>query len=550
MEEAPLTSPSLSSRRSLSYESGERSSRGSQHSLRKHLAQVTEQQPDEARRDQSSARNTDGVATKSSGSLRLLDYDNGTFERSHEGLPLSCPVYRAGMEKTPPMSQHSLQGAGHGRGRSLHDVRDTVRPFVRSDGDSRVSKVSSGTQCGSAKGIHGETEQLSLQRQPDSTHDTRRGLRTICQDWFQTPYLWYVMMAIMAVLLVIAVGAVFLDLQWAAQVADDEQLTLADWQEPLHTDERVGPAATPVQNTGPSAARHKDGSSTSRPRKGHKAKNAAKNPGSVALVDGAKAAGAAGSMVDVDSATATAEPYPNRASDTTPTTGHEDYGTDAAEKPLPPIHEPPFDKCGDALYTFCGMLYQLYHYRASRNECVFTVTEPVRVCNRSPDRFATMDDCRRVCVVQGIEDLVAERPEVCSRGPLFAPCTWQDVKPTWAIFDGERCVRWPFPDGLCPAANNSAVFSSRQECADRCLPAVEERDASSPADPCPLGPGPADVCRPEVLRFPYFSHHSANKCFEASADFLAKRRCLAAPTLFVNEKKCRERCMDNPRPRH
>ncbi|XP_049528898.1 uncharacterized protein LOC125947699 [Dermacentor silvarum] len=254
MEEAPLTSPSLSSRRSLIYESGERTSRGSQHSLRKHRAQVTEKQPDEARCDQSSARNTDGVATaKSSGSLQLLDFDNGTFERSREGLPLSRAVYRTGRERTPPISQDSLQGAGHGRGRSLHDVRDTVRPFVRSAGAIHVSKVSSGTQCGSAKEIHGETEQLSLQRQPDSTDGIRRGLRSIWQDWFQTPYLWYMMMAIMAVLLVIAVGAVFLDLQWAAQLVGHEQLTLADWQEPHHMDERDGPVR--IQKS-PNAAHH------------------------------------------------------------------------------------------------------------------------------------------------------------------------------------------------------------------------------------------------------------------------------------------------------
>nr|XP_050027915.2 uncharacterized protein LOC126523307 [Dermacentor andersoni] len=357
------------------------------------------------------------------------------------------------------------------------------------------------------------------------------------------------MMAIMTVLLITAVVAVFMDLHWAAQLPDEEQLTLVDWQEPHNTEERAVPAVKPGKKTNPSAARPKDDSSTLRPGKGHKARKAAKNAGSMGLVDGAKAEGAAQPMVDVDPATGTAEPHANRASETTPTTDDEHYDTDVAEKPLPPIHESASNKCGDALYTFCNMLYQLYHYRASSNECVFTVTENVRVCNRSPDRFATMDDCQRVCVVPGINDLVADRPKVCSTGPLFAPCNWRDVKPTWAIFDGVRCVRWPFPDGLCPAANNTAVFSSRQECADRCLKAVEEWSASPPRDPCPVGPGPAEVCGPEVLRFPYFSHHSANKCFVASEDFLARRRCLTAPTLFVNEQKCREKCMGNPRTR-
>ncbi|XP_070395726.1 uncharacterized protein [Dermacentor albipictus] len=544
MEETPLTSSSLSSRRCLGYESEEQAPRVSQHSLRKHGAQATEQQPDQARREQSSGSNTYSMVTaKSSGSLRLHKYDTEFFDEPREGLPLSHPLCPAGMERTPRISQHSLEGTGHDNGRSLHDVHG-IYPFLRSDSAIHISKLSSGTQCSYAQGINGDSEQLSLQPQPDNTHDTIAH-RPHWHDWFQAPYLWYAMMAIMMVLLITAVVAVFMDLHWAAQLPDEEELALADWQEPHHMEERVVPAVTPAQETDPSAARPKGHSSTLRTGKGHKARKAAKNAGSMGLVGGAKAAGAAQPMIDVDLATGTAEPDPNRASKITPTTHNEHDDTDVAEKPLPPILEPSSKKCGDALYTFCGMLYQLYHYRASSNECVFTVTENVRVCNRSPDRFATMDDCRRVCVVPGINDLVADRPKVCSTGPLFAPCTWRDVKPTWAIFDGVRCVRWPFPDGLCPATNNTAVFSSRQECAHRCLQ-VEEWGTSSPREPCPVGPGPAEVCRPEVLRFPYFSHHSANKCFEASEDFLARRRCLAAPTLFVNEQKCREKCMGNP----
>lgn len=259
-----------------------------------------------------------------------------------------------------------------------------------------------------------------------------------------------------------------------------------------------------------------------------------KHGGGMSVIDGAEASGLGQPIVAVGSGT-------NATAD--------EYDDDDIDKVLPPIRERSTNRCGDALYAFCGVLYHWYHYRASTDQCVFTVTEPVRVCNHSPHRFATMDECRRLCVVEGIYDFVEERPETCSGGPLFAPCTWLDVKPTWAIFNGERCVRWPFPDGLCPARNNSAVFKSRRECANRCLSAVEEKDASTPGEPCPVGPGPAEVCRPEVLRFPYFSHHSANECFEASEEFLRNRRCLTTPTIFPDEEKCRQQCMGKTRRR-
>nr|XP_054922687.1 uncharacterized protein LOC129382571 [Dermacentor andersoni] len=172
MEEDSLTSSSLSSRRCLGYESEEQAPRGSQHRV-----QATVQQPDQALREQSSARNTYGMgAAKSSGSLRLHKYDE-TFEEPREGLPLSHPIYPAGMESRPQIFQHSLQGTSHDHGRSLHDVHGTVHPFLRSDSAIHISKLSSETQCSYAQGIHGDTEQLSLQPHPDNTHDTRVGLR-------------------------------------------------------------------------------------------------------------------------------------------------------------------------------------------------------------------------------------------------------------------------------------------------------------------------------------------------------------------------------------
>ncbi|KAL1478427.1 hypothetical protein MTO96_016267 [Rhipicephalus appendiculatus] len=446
MDEAPLAGASFPS--SLSYESGgEWASCESRYSLRKPHAQAPPS--DEVRGDERSAhRSVRGVAAaRSSRSSRLPNYDESTIECSSEWVPQSGPVCQIGSESTSPISLQCLRSVDESQGRS-HDVASTVRSSRRSDSAISGRKVSASILLGSVKEIRGETDQVPLQPRPDGIPGVRSDLRTGWSDWFRTSYLWYAMMALMAVVLLTAVAAVFMDLHLAAELTGEEQFTVADWKESRHAAE-----ARIVSPTGPFPASRDVKISTLRPRKGREATKVAKNHG-----DGA------------------------------------------------------------------GL-------------------SPCACATTAPQRFATMDECRRLCVVEGIQDFVEERPEKCWKGPLFAPCTWLDVKPTWAIFDGEKCVRWPFPDGLCPAPNNSAVFDSRRECANRCLSAVNENDASTPSEPCPIGPGPAEVCRPEVLRFPYFSHHSANECFEASAELLANRRCLTAPTYFPDEEKCRQKCM-------
>ncbi|XP_075751758.1 uncharacterized protein LOC119173826 isoform X1 [Rhipicephalus microplus] len=530
MDEAPLSGASFPS--SLSCESGAAwAPCESRHSLRQHRAAPESPSGEDRGGERRFHRDTNGVVGPSrSGTSQALDCDESTIECSSEWQPQSDQFYQVYSESTPSIFlRNSLRSVG-GSHSSSHNIGRSVRSSLRSNSAICDRKVSASTLLGSANETRSETDKWRLQPRPDGLPGVISDVRANWSEWFHASYLWYAMMALMAAVLLTAVAAVFLDLHLAAELTGEEQFTVADWHESHHaTESRI------VSPTGSFAASHDVKISTGRPRKGHRAMNVAnKHGGGMSVIDGAEASGLGQPVVAVGSGTnATAN----------------EYDDDEIEKVLPPIRERSTNRCGDALYAFCGVLYHWYHYRASTDQCVFTVTEPVRVCNHSPHRFATMDECRRLCVVEGIYDFVEERPETCSGGPLFAPCTWLDVKPTWAIFNGEKCVRWPFPDGLCPARNNSAVFKSRRECANRCLSAVEEKDASTPGDPCPVGPGPAEVCRPEVLRFPYFSHHSANECFQASEEFLRNRRCLTTPTIFPDKEKCRQQCMGKTRRR-
>ncbi|XP_070395728.1 uncharacterized protein [Dermacentor albipictus] len=201
------------------------------------------------------------------------------------------------------------------------------------------------------------------------------------------------------------------------------------------------------------------------------------------------------------------------------------------------------DNCTTSVYTFCHQFFRLYHYRPSTNTCMSTQEDPAQMCNRSPDRFATMAECRRTCLHS------RRRPEVCHSGPLFSECTWRDVKPKWSFFDGTRCKRWPFPEGLCPAPNNERVFTDHRKCDRRCKPPRNMSDGSP--KPCSSGMGRAVTCTANVLRYPYFASYSSGKfgCFRASVQLLSTHHCLVSRALFANRADCRKTCVEVPVPK-
>ncbi|XP_077486568.1 uncharacterized protein LOC144097816 [Amblyomma americanum] len=195
-----------------------------------------------------------------------------------------------------------------------------------------------------------------------------------------------------------------------------------------------------------------------------------------------------------------------------------------------------------ATFSFCHLLLRMHHYRPSTNSCVSTLNDPARMCNVSPDRFPTMEQCRRVCLGDP-----RSRPQECEIGPLFSICSRQDVKPKWAFFDGKRCQQWTFPEGLCPAPNNTQVFGSLRECFSRCMPTAR-KPYGSLGTRCPIGMGPAGTCTADVLRFPYFAGYESGRfdCFRGSIKLLSENHCIVSPALFATEQDCVKTCVQVP----
>ncbi|KAK8773135.1 hypothetical protein V5799_012331 [Amblyomma americanum] len=270
----------------------------------------------------------------------------------------------------------------------------------------------------------GKLEHASLLRDPPSAVPLER--RRALRDWLDslhTSWLWYTMTVLMAAVLFASITAVFLDIQWAAELPEEDR-RMSDWDAV-----RGAAGGYDAANTSrPKSPILPTSHGTKRPhsrrqRRKNEVSKAHSNKESMGTVSAEKAAiDAAGKKVSVSSVnTAVAQQNTGFASSPSSSWDTDEDDDDNAEKPLPPITEPSQSRCGEAMYRFCGVLYHLYHYRASTDTCVFTVTDHVRVCNRSPDRFATAEQCHRACALR---NEYGEKPEVCSTGPLFAPCTW------------------------------------------------------------------------------------------------------------------------------
>ncbi|KAH8022282.1 hypothetical protein HPB51_023169 [Rhipicephalus microplus] len=199
--------------------------------------------------------------------------------------------------------------------------------------------------------------------------------------------------------------------------------------------------------------------------------------------------------------------------------------------------------CTRLTYTFCHQFFRLYQYRLRTNSCVSTQMDPAMICNRSPDRFSSMAECRRICTHP------RKKPEVCGSGPLFSECSSHDVKTTWTYFDGTSCKPWPFHDGLCPAPGNKRVFSSRHNCHRKCM--TPRKRAYGSRITCQAGMGDAVTCPTDVLRFPYFATYLDGEfnCFRASIELLSNHHCLLSRALFSNREDCRKECVQVPTPK-
>ncbi|XP_037501270.1 uncharacterized protein LOC119375149 [Rhipicephalus sanguineus] len=203
-------------------------------------------------------------------------------------------------------------------------------------------------------------------------------------------------------------------------------------------------------------------------------------------------------------------------------------------QPLSPVG--PNHVCGRFFYTHCTVLNREAYYSAREGRCLLTTTDAVRVCNRSPNRFASLDACYNSC--GRMRGPMADR---CFEKTLFADCERQDVWRSWWVFSGEDCVQWSFPRGLCPDDSGSdvAMFANQSACVERCLMSKDIEKNKECRQP------KAKSCTEEQLRFPYFADILASgrgHCVKATVENLLMHRCLIGANRFNTVNACQEAC--------
>ncbi|KAL3197783.1 hypothetical protein MRX96_044713 [Rhipicephalus microplus] len=231
---------------------------------------------------------------------------------------------------------------------------------------------------------------------------------------------------------------------------------------------------------------------------------------------------------------------------------------------LAPIQTPTRHKCGVAFYTYCSETRHGIYYRHGTRSCVRTRTDHVQVCNRSPNRFATLQACKNSCMHNELP------AEPCFEKALFSWCSSdanlftaaaditcaiqrrQDVSATWWLFNGKHCRPWHFPGGLCPDFAETDVFASQHECMRRCFSLrhapVRTHAGRRRRVPC-RPPKAGTVCKVDVLKFPYFADITTGsgrvRCLKASSSYLLGHRCLIGSNHFPTETACKRTCVNS-----
>ncbi|KAH8040297.1 hypothetical protein HPB51_010077 [Rhipicephalus microplus] len=193
----------------------------------------------------------------------------------------------------------------------------------------------------------------------------------------------------------------------------------------------------------------------------------------------------------------------------------------------------PKPQCRQFQFSFCserrgGGVY----YDAALASCLPVSAELAYVCNRSPNRFPSLHECRRSCV----EPTKPQRR--CLSTPVFSLCD-RELTRSWWFSNGTQCEEWRFPQGLCPA-QKSSVFSSARQCSENCL---RPRDKLH----CCHRPEPL-VCTLGQLKYPFFAvvgYDGRFRCLEATTSTLAGYQCLIGANRFDTIDACNSTCIDN-----
>ncbi|KAH6938928.1 hypothetical protein HPB50_014935 [Hyalomma asiaticum] len=214
----------------------------------------------------------------------------------------------------------------------------------------------------------------------------------------------------------------------------------------------------------------------------------------------------------------------------------------APDTDTPPHHKNNSDKehqaCSAVHKSFCVNASRSstaqFFYDPAEKSCLLVTVHKAHVCNRSPNQFASRQECEAACV--GNESVPEPR---CSERPRFVACTAADVHNPWWFHDGHRCTPWSFAGGRCPVAS-APVFSAVVECNEQCGDPQKRRERGC------LFPE-SQPCEPRQLRRPFFAvpkgaEGGGFECHEVDPELLLRHRCLLGPKGFASWEECDETC--------
>lgn len=187
-------------------------------------------------------------------------------------------------------------------------------------------------------------------------------------------------------------------------------------------------------------------------------------------------------------------------------------------------------QCGYPKQVYCEKTTQSYFYQTDRDFCDSTFKEHVYVCNHSPNRFVSLEDCKSACIG-------ASKPlDKCQEQAIFTSCNSTDLKRSYWYRHGKKCVEWDYPDGYC-ASKLQGVARSKDECRKNCLgPGTDDKSCTLPAEL---------TCSTDDMKFPYFAHTFPNgtvACLMADAETLRPHKCMIGENTYGSQEECKHAC--------
>lgn len=219
-------------------------------------------------------------------------------------------------------------------------------------------------------------------------------------------------------------------------------------------------------------------------------------------------------------------------------------------------------QCGPVRYTYCQRLRHEFYYDRERAACVAVaaasehamereaasrhvggdVGTQAKLCNISPNRFVSLEACRRSC--QGSQPAAAS----CLLKSVFSECPSEQQRSAGWFFDGRRCHSWDYTGGRCPVGR---LFRTRGECSLECVAHRRPSATKKSKKKQSCGRPRSEPCRrrqPAV--YPFFAHVSSEdgrvRCLRASGTVLLARRCLVGSNRFATAEQCRSACVHDP----